>query len=700
MSALSSDSSHETSSDEDVELQTQSGHPSKLSQSTKSLHTLPSSVASARKAKQPTLQEGPMGTNLVVPTLMDNPYAEEPTYFSRPNRYFGPDSTWQSWTAEERNVAQALANVRHEDLSLHLFNAYWLKRQHEGRFGQASKKSKGKGQARADEDEVVVDEEGSQRWPPRSWTSWPLPPDQVPREEETRDTDLEGEIGSRPSATLEDCLIATTTRFAREQWNARTWQPDVPLKRDMKVDHNEEGMSMTDSKDISEHESITPESDAADTFDTEPESDGGSPGFLSQVWPLPGETKSNVKLGDDCFGDEEPILRPVPIADNDLVRSVVLPSTRHVLSNLDELLLGLHKTRQAYAVPKLREDSDESEKSTIDAEASQNQSRQRWQRHSRSRSRKRKSSSASRPGTSSSTPANSRRDLNPRDWSDIIGMAHLTGWDTVIVNRAAARCANLSGQNMMFRTFFSGNATTNTKSSYDEYHAVTPQSSLSESVTDEEPDKADDTRPGRLRTSKACTYCHVRQQACVPSGKNSQTCQRCLNSDVSCSGITTTRLLFYGQKTCPVTDCDRHHRPFTKTSHLQRHIDTVHEPPRSQPITRFPSSPLPPSSSDPDLGSASSHRILCPVSSCSRHARPFTRSHRLYEHIRTQHPEIDVQAVKKLEGKKRGTSRGRYRDEGRRKEVGRRNRSRRGRASGERTIEDERERDREAESEV
>ena len=675
MSAPNSDSNHETSSDEDIEHRTRDGILHEPSQSSELLDPQSPSTASADDAERTTLDQGQVQTDRVVPTLMDNPYADEPTYFTRPNRYFGPDSTWESWTAEERDVVQRLADVRREDLSLHLFNAYWLRRNYDRRHIQSSKKGKGKGPISATEDEVVVDEEGNQRWPPRSWTSWPLHPSQVPREEDDLGIDSGGRHNSRPSAMLEECLIATTTRFARERWKSRAWQPDTPPKRDMKVEHDEEDISMTDYRDFPDHQEETPESDAAETFNTEPESDGDSPGFLSQVWPLPGDMKPNVKLEDESYSDEEQTPRPVPMADDDLVRSIVLPSTRHVLSKLDDLLLGLHKTRQAYAVPKLSGDSDDSEKSTIDAETSRSRSRSRAQYHSTSRSRKRKHSNSDY-GPSSSNLANGRRDLNPRDWSDVIGMAYLTGWDAAVVDRAAARCAHLFDENMLFRTFTSGDAATATKSSYDEYHAVTPRSPSSDSDSDRDADKADDTKSSDLRTSKACTYCRIRQQACAASVSNSKICQRCLDDNIECSGITTTRMPPYRRKTCPYTGCDRRHKPFKKIWHLQRHIDTVHDASRPQGIDRFPSSPLPPSRSDPDLTTGSPHRMVCPVSDCTRHSHSFGRANRLYEHIRKMHPDIDVEAVKKLETKKRGERRGRYRDEGRRREVARQNRSR------------------------
>ena len=45
-----------------------------------------------------------------------------------------------------------------------------------------------------------------------------------------------------------------------------------------------------------------------------------------------------------------------------------------------------------------------------------------------------------------------------RDWSEVIGMASLTGWGDGVVERAAKRCAALFGEGMAFRTFHEGSA--------------------------------------------------------------------------------------------------------------------------------------------------------------------------------------------------------------------------------------------------
>ncbi len=49
----------------------------------------------------------------------------EPT---RPNRWAGAPSTWASLTAQERGLAASLDQIRNADLSVHLYNAYLLKK--------------------------------------------------------------------------------------------------------------------------------------------------------------------------------------------------------------------------------------------------------------------------------------------------------------------------------------------------------------------------------------------------------------------------------------------------------------------------------------------------------------------------------------------------------------------------------------------
>ncbi|KAF2834309.1 hypothetical protein M501DRAFT_1020894 [Patellaria atrata CBS 101060] len=58
-------------------------------------------------------------------------------------------------------------------------------------------------------------------------------------------------------------------------------------------------------------------------------------------------------------------------------------------------------------------------------------------------------------------PANTIR-LNPRDWSEVVGMAAMRGWNAKVVQRAAKRCCLLFGERMSFRTFHEDLPTTST----------------------------------------------------------------------------------------------------------------------------------------------------------------------------------------------------------------------------------------------
>lgn len=47
----------------------------------------------------------------------------------RPNCWTGPPSTWRNFTKDERDLWQSMERLRNEDLGVHLYNAFALKRQ-------------------------------------------------------------------------------------------------------------------------------------------------------------------------------------------------------------------------------------------------------------------------------------------------------------------------------------------------------------------------------------------------------------------------------------------------------------------------------------------------------------------------------------------------------------------------------------------
>lgn len=47
---------------------------------------------------------------------------------SRPNRWRGPPQSWRTLTEQDRLTYNALERLRHQDLSVHLYNAFALKK--------------------------------------------------------------------------------------------------------------------------------------------------------------------------------------------------------------------------------------------------------------------------------------------------------------------------------------------------------------------------------------------------------------------------------------------------------------------------------------------------------------------------------------------------------------------------------------------
>ncbi|KAG9789960.1 hypothetical protein KCU88_g1452, partial [Aureobasidium melanogenum] len=433
----------------------------------------------------------------------DNNDEDAPSYFTRPNRYFGPASTWRSWTEQERTVALSLDRVRSQDLSVHLFNAFWLKRK-AGEVERTPKRRKlsSKGKERATGSFEVsatddggltsgVDEQprigGQQRSTlPRSWTAWPLPPDQVPRDELLPRVDAPGAwratataVDMRPSADLEGWLIAIAQKMARERWSSREWE-DEDAKNAVRG-HGTSGQQGTDSEvesasDAEESE----EAESGSDIDDEEQHDPGIPLFSSQAVSPLGSDEDEVEeeAGKDSIrtldeNDDKDHRRPVPLADDEKARQYFLPSARHILSGLDRLLFGLHNARRAYAQkpqgkPRGRRLTSSRSRSrsrifqdrptTTDEEEEEDEDEDEDEERRGRRSRR--SSSASSVVSSTSrfrTRPRTRTDrFNPRDWSDVVGMAALTGWDASIVERASERCARLFGENMLFRTFHEG----------------------------------------------------------------------------------------------------------------------------------------------------------------------------------------------------------------------------------------------------
>lgn len=258
---------------------------------------------------------------------------EEP---ERGNRWTGHSSTWRSLTVQEQELDQSLLELRNRDLSIHLYNTFAL-RERARKHLEAKKLKSGASPSRdnqsvpENDDEDIEDSAGREWVPQKVWTSWPLTPQQVPRLDERIGTLDKDEIYTfkrrekeRPSRELEDVLVGTALKFAKEKWNSRQM---APIKETPQAGTNDgEPMNLEDESEREEHNAEKEMSvDYASGADEKEKPEGKR------------RSRSSLKRVP---------LKPVLSADDDRSRDLLRPSIRHILSQLDSVLMALHYARQ------------------------------------------------------------------------------------------------------------------------------------------------------------------------------------------------------------------------------------------------------------------------------------------------------------------------------------------------------------------
>lgn len=368
---------------------------------------------------------------------------------ARPNKYHGPPSTWRTWTAAERELAASLDQIQARDLSIHLYNAFALKKRAGVRL---SGKRRNLSKTRDDGSET-----GDADWvPPKVWTAWPMRADEVPREEASKKWEDDNPFPRplpgrppRPSDLLGELLVARVLQKAKERFEARDWEPDESQSQtEQSVDMASDALNLETRKKSRERTWTRSRYSTGSIIDT-------------------------ISMGE-IIGTVNPEkeLKPVIIADDELATKILQPSIRHILSNLDALLLGLHRARASYARPKRKRPGNQNPHSTTDDDARKRKAARPPTKSPRNAPSQNDSNNNTdtdidppNPPSSSSPPSNpptsrTRRrkpsyksTFAPLDWSSVLGIASLTGWDAAIVQSAAERCASLFGEGMAFRRF-------------------------------------------------------------------------------------------------------------------------------------------------------------------------------------------------------------------------------------------------------
>lgn len=289
----------------------------------------------------------------------------EDLFESRPNRWRGPSQSWRTITEEDRLTVNALERLRNQDLSVHLYNAFALKHTKVPLGSQIL--------------DVIVRPQGSELepWvPPKSWTAWPLRVDLVPPDDLMKSTGDEDEVltfrkiqSKAPSSQLEEVVNAAILRSAKEKFLKRQFHEPLTTAHEYNV-AKDDSVSSGDDSTANEGDSDEAKMRSRDA-----------------------EVAQN-KTSESSY-------KPTVATDDDASYDLIRPSTRAILSNLDQTLTILHNARNTSYGGSTDTDSSSSDEDDIYDEANPSGHRARSRAKSRSRQASRASSIASSLGARS-----------------------------------------------------------------------------------------------------------------------------------------------------------------------------------------------------------------------------------------------------------------------------------------------------------
>ncbi|KAJ5446330.1 RNA polymerase I specific transcription initiation factor RRN9 [Penicillium cf. griseofulvum] len=513
----------------------------------------------------------------------------------RPNLYDGHATSWKNYNADDIGAYNAMDIHRARDLAAHLYNAHAIRR----RARETARNNPG-----------VVNKAPLRV--SKRWAAWPVHATTVPRANEIirREMDVPNTFQMqpdlRPSAELEDCLTALILKASKEAFQARELNFE-------EIEDNPE-YKMNDGDELMDDEL----------------------------------GKKEEEEGEGEGEEEEPldtrILEPTVLLGEEESLRQLRPMVRNVISHVDRLLYGLHCAMKGR---KYDEDSGDEQWTVSDEE--DYQTRETRKRGSRSRSRgrssarqesqqretPRRSNSARAYYTGPETEDESLRDVSQtraqssnsptgdgnhptkrrlklRDWSEVMGLASMMGLPTPAVMRASKRCADLFGEDMEFRILPEGRVRKKRKANDREEYAYTESESDSDSAP---PSPQLPPRPARKRITKTKPEVEPKPKA-------------------------TATAKIPGQR------------------RSKSYISPAIIPPSSSPSPSPPPPPeVPPEPIEPIIESTDQvadqepktvkkvvgkgpHRkadIICPIKSCSRHNKGFSRKWNLNQHLKKAH---------------------------------------------------------------
>ncbi|KAF2856799.1 hypothetical protein T440DRAFT_463017 [Plenodomus tracheiphilus IPT5] len=425
---------------------------------------------------------------------------------SRPNRFTGQPQTWKGYTAADRQVATSLGQIQDSDLAAHLYNAHALKRRARRPVEELEGLKDWQNRdtwLRTGKDLQYTDAAGLEQTelvPSKDWTAWPLPPEStVPAYDAIvtgqvhgaqDEWSIGGEHTKDAGVELRDEMLAVFLRIAKENWNSR--ESDVEALRGREPND----ISRSRSRSKSARSVKSQRSVSRDDFMPKNGGDGEEDGQVR----TDGENERLGKRGREA--QAEVLTKPTVLADDARAYRLLQPSINSMLSKLDELAMAIQRTRlNHFSHGEFGSRSSQSDYTSA-AESTGPESRsssriastRQRRKHPRSRSLSRKGSpttkgadgrsqyqegthhdsilsetsntdipvepqahkrarSVSTASVDSDSTIRDRARAGLIDWSEVLGLAAVKGWDERVLARTAQRCANLFGESMSFRPF-------------------------------------------------------------------------------------------------------------------------------------------------------------------------------------------------------------------------------------------------------
>ncbi|VUC37743.1 unnamed protein product [Clonostachys rosea] len=559
--------------------------------------------------------------------------ASDELHQNRPNRWTGPKSTWRTLTEEERLLWQSMKRLDDQDLAIHLYNTFALKKR--GKHPETA------------QDLIVQNVNGEESiWaPPKLWSAWPLKESQLPDEDlvATKD-DPDEECTFRmeetkpPSSVLEEEIGALILRIAKDRFNKRM------DKRSAVYPSVEDEEPMATSSSQGSDEDVQ----ESRTGSMELESRDGSSARLIKE-------EDTEYVNDDVVVNKRRSHRaktpetfePAVSSNDELSYKLLTPAVRHILSQLDDTLRKLHRSRTIGLSYQSDSSTDYSSDGGNGGQSSRGRGRPRRATGdsvpNKSQSPKLKTTNRGRPrkaqvpreGESQlefeeRIARESHRRLPPkvqdaddavrqnkdstgntpqpkdaadaafeawlaqgtknaytmrkvsrwglRDWSDVVGAASLSGFSPAVIARTTQRCANLFGESMVVRHLHEVPAPAGTGVQTVNYRPE-PIQLVDENDIELDSDDASDlisaaSRLQRRILSQASSLAPPSSASPASSPRRGR--RRSVSTTSRANSSRSPSRSSVGLHLCPVTACDRAVVGFARRSNLKRHMEIVH----------------------------------------------------------------------------------------------------------------------------